>query len=373
MDHKTPYMLKKCVKDQVLTNALKELTAFHIRNCAEYKKILDSLGFDPERAENYTDIPPLPAGLFKRLDLSSISSDSHLPEGAREGMEKDKNTAVWQDRSGIKTLTSSGTSGQVASKIYLDAETRTAQQKALAEIGVDFLGNKRLPMLIIDCPSAAGDRKRYTARAAGITGFSLFASKRIFALDDDMKISAEAVRDFLEKYGGEPFLVFGFTYMIWQYFYLPLKDCASRPDLSNAVIIHGGGWKKLEGLNITKDEYKNSLREAFGAARIHDYYGMAEQAGSIFMECEYGRLHCSDYSDVLIRRAGDLSLCGVGESGIIQVVSTLPKSYPGHSILTEDEGVLLGIDDCPCGRMGACFEVKGRLKKAQIRGCSDAY
>ena len=63
----------------------------------------------------------------------------------------------------------------------------------------------------------------------------------------------------------------------------------------------------------------------------------------------------------------------MGEAGIIQVVSLLPKSYPGHSLLTEDEGVILGQDDCPCGRKGKYFKVLGRLKQAEIRGCSDTY
>ena len=42
-------------------------------------------------------------------------------------------------------------------------------------------------------------------------------------------------------------------------------------------------------------------------------------------------------------------------------------------MLTEDEGVIEGIDDCPCGRKGKYFRVLGRLKNAEIRGCSDTY
>ena len=45
-----------------------------------------------------------------------------------------------------------------------------------------------------------------------------------------------------------------------------------------------------------------------------------------------------------VRRASDFSLCETGEEGILQVQSILPESYPGHSLLTEDRGVLLG--DC---------------------------
>lgn len=63
----------------------------------------------------------------------------------------------------------------------------------------------------------------------------------------------------------------------------------------------------------------------------------------------------------------------MGEKGIIQVVSMLPESYPGHSFLTEDEGVILGEDDRPCGRKGKYFKILKRLPNAEIRGCSDTY
>ena len=354
-DYRFPYSLDKDSKDRILTGKLLELTEYHMEMCPEYRAILYSMRFDPNTAAHYSEIPPLPAGIFKRLDL--VSTDRRDDP----------------DASSVKTLTSSGTSGNQASKIYLDGETRTAQQRALAEIGTDFIGDKRLPMLIIDCPSVLKDRSRFSARAAGIMGFSIFAAKRVFALNDDMTLNEDAVFEFLKQYGGEPFIIFGFTCLIWQDFYLQLKDSPDRPNLSNATLIHGGGWKKLEGLNISKEQFRESLDRAFSLKDIHDYYGMAEQAGSIFMECECGRLHCSDYSGVLIRRPSDFSLCDVGESGIIEVCSTLPKSYPGHAVLTEDEGVLLGIDDCPCGRRGATFEVKGRLPKAVLRGCSDVY
>ena len=39
----------------------------------------------------------------------------------------------------------------------------------------------------------------------------------------------------------------------------------------------------------------------------------------------------------------------------------------------EDEGIILGEDDCPCGRKGKYFKILGRLKDAEIRGCSDTY
>ena len=77
--------------------------------------------------------------------------------------------------------------------------------------------------------------------------------------------------------------------------------------------------------------------------------------------------------DVIMRRKDDFSVCDFGEEGIVQVVSSIPESYPGHSILTEDQGIILGEDDCPCGRLGKYFKITGRIKDAEVRGCSDTY
>ena len=147
----------------------------------------------------------------------------------------------------------------------------------------------------------------------------------------------------------------------------------NKLDLSNGILIHGGGWKKLVSEAVSRDEFSRKLKEVCGLADIHDYYGMVEQTGCINMECEYGHFHTSIFSDVIMRRHTDLTPCEINENGIIQVLSMLPESYPGHSLLTEDEGVILGEDDCPCGRKGKYFRINGRLKNAEIRGCSDTY
>ena len=52
----------------------------------------------------------------------------------------------------------------------------------------------------------------------------------------------------------------------------------------------------------------------------------------------------------------------------MQLFSLLPKSYPGHNILTEDIGK---IASCKCGFEGKCFTIHGRVKHSEIRGCSD--
>ena len=59
------------------------------------------------------------------------------------------------------------------------------------------------------------------------------------------------------------------------------------------------------------------------------------------------------------------------EIGLVQLISLLPTSYPGHNIISEDIGEIIGIDDCKCGRLGKYFIIHGRAEKAEIRGCSD--
>lgn len=345
-----PFSLPKAEKSAALTRKLSELTQYHAVNCAAYKGILDGLGFQADRINSLTDIPFIPVSLFKALDLISI---------ARQDV--------------FKTMTSSGTSGQAVSRIYLDKRTANSQQKTLVRIVSDFTGSSRMPMLIIDSPSVLVDRAKFSARGAGILGFSIFGADKTYALNDDMSINLEAIEAFLEKHQNKDILLFGFTFMIWQHFYKELLRLDERIDLSRGILIHGGGWKKLISEAVSPTEFKQRLNDVCGLPRIHDYYGMVEQTGCIYMACEEDHLHASIFSDVIMRRAFDFSPCAIGEPGIVQVVSVLPESYPGHSLLTEDEGVILGEDDCPCGRLGKYFKINGRLKNAEIRGCSDTY
>ena len=349
----SPYSLDHSEKERILTKRLNELTRIHTEKCKAYQRMLSSVGFDLNKINTYKEIPFLPVRLFKELDLKSVEKEEV-----------------------VKTMTSSGTTGQAVSKIYLDKKTASNQQKVMVKIVSHFTGSSRMPMIIIDYPGVVKDRANFSARGAGILGFSVFGSKRIYALDDEMKLDVDGLRVFMEAHRGEKILLFGFTFMIWQHFYkelLKLKDEGITFDFSNAIMIHGGGWKKLISESVSHDEFHERLNEVCGITRIHDYYGMVEQTGCIYMECECGNLHASVFSDVIVRRPEDLSEADIGEPGIIQVVSVIPESYPGHSLLTEDEGVVLGEDDCPCGRHGKYFKVSGRLKNAEIRGCSDTY
>ncbi len=345
---KEPYTTNQATKEAWFCHMFSDLCQWHKAHCLPYENMLRANKTDCHFTR-LEDVPMVPVQLFKERELLSVN---------REDI--------------FKEIHSSGTTNSQPSKIYLDEATATNQQLTLYQILQERLGKKRIPMLIIDSPEVLKNREMFSARGAGILGFSICSSKRYYALDENMNPRWDVIEEFEHKYAGENVFLFGFTYMVWSCFYQKLKESNKRLHLNQGVLFHGGGWKKMQDQAVSKEEFKQSLIDVTGVKSVCDYYGMAEQTGCIYVECEQGHLHASLYSDVLFRRS-DLSLCDIGEEGMIQVLSPMAKSYPGHSILTQDLGILRGVDDCPCGRKGKYFDITGRIKHSSIRGCSDTY
>lgn len=337
-------------KRKHLTNFLNSLHVHHFKNNKEYAKISRQIFNRDENTfiDRFEDLPFLPVSIFKNHYLSSVT-------------EKDV----------FKVLTSSGTTGTVPSKVVLDKETAQLQTLTLSKILTTVLGNERLPMLIVDSQSVLKDRATFSARGAGILGISIFGKNHQYILDDNYELNEELLQEFLEKFNGKKMLIFGFTFMVWQYLYE--KAGNKKIDLSNAILIHSGGWKKLQEMAVDNQTFRQKLLERFGLKQIYNFYGMIEQVGSVFLENSEGYLHCPNFSDIIIRNPYDFSVQPHGKEGLIQVVSVLPKSYPGHSLLTEDIGVCMGEDDSKSGWKGKYFKIIGRAKKAELRGCSDTF
>jgi hypothetical protein len=339
------FTLPQPEREARLLPALVELTEHHRAACAPYGRILAATQ-DPDAVPaTIADLPWLPVGLFKSQVLKSIPDDDVA-----------------------RVLTSSGTTGSV-SRIHLDRAAAAAQARALSDTMQVVLGPKRLPMLVVDSLSVVKDRRTFSARGAGVLGMMTFGRDHAFALGPDERPDLDAVRSFLATHGDAPFLIFGFTFMVWLYLY----ELAAREglDLSNGVLIHSGGWKQLADREVDNREFRSAFA-ALGLTRIHNFYGMVEQIGVVYLEGPDGDgLYCPDFADVIVRDPETWQPLPPGRPGVIEVVSTLPRSYPGHVLLTEDLGVILGIDDG--GWPGKRFAVLGRLPKAEARGCSDTY
>ena len=342
------FSLPQAEKESALVASLNELTAKHRRDCPEYDRLLRILYPSCDLAAGIVEVPFLPVSLFKHHALRSV------PEAAV-----------------FRTLTSSGTTGQQVSRITLDRETAQLQTLALSSIMRHVLGPARLPMILVESPGLIKERSQFSARAAGMLGMVNFGRNQFFALDEQMRLDESGLREFLQKYAGREILIFGFTYMVWQYFFRGIENLGF--DLSKATLIHSGGWKKLQDMAVSNDDFRRLFREKTGLARIFNFYGMVEQVGSVFIDGDDHTLYAPNFADIIVRDPVTLREVPTGTPGIIQVLSLLPRSYPGHSLLTEDLGVVHGIDQNHGGRMGKRFSVLGRVAKSELRGCSDVH
>ncbi len=326
-----------------------ELTELHLQNCLPYRKIVNSFFGEYTSTNALEQIPYLPIGLFKVMDLISVP-----------------------DISIVRTLNSSGTSGYT-SKIFLDKITAINQIKVLEAIFNRRISAEKLPIVIIDMEKSANSEVAINARLAAIKGFSVFATEKYYALDENLEVQIDLLQKVADKYGQSKVLFFGFTFLVWENLLKKLESKGIMFHFPNAILVHGGGWKKLLNQSINIETFKLCAKNVLGIDKVINYYGMAEQTGSIYFECTESNFHTTPFGQIIIRNLNNFSPNKIGEEGIVQLLSVVPRSYPGHSILTEDMGVVIGDDGCKCGNFGRYFKILGRLPEAEIRGCSDVY
>ena len=328
---------------------LQELTRFHYDHCAQYKNIVDRITGPLNQIGTISDLPFVPVRLFKSLDLKSID------EGAV-----------------IRTLTSSGTSGGKVSRIHLNKKAILLQSRVLSHIYSSIFPKDRdVTMFLVEKAGALGANAPVSASVAAVRGFSQFAKTTIPLLDDEGLLDLNILTQYLNAYPGKPFVIFGFTGPVWFNLIAQLRSQNIKFPPNNGILVHGGGWKKMQDSAVDKSVFNATARSALGVTSVHNYYGMVEQTGSVFIECDQGYFHSSIFSEVIIRN-DQLKPASIGEAGIIQVMSLLAESYPGHNLLTDDIGVIHGEDHCGCGRRGKFFSVLGRVPGVELRGCSDA-
>ena len=349
-----PYILKDKEKNKILLQIVKQQLV-EIKKNKFLKNFFKRQKINLEDIDSLEKIPPLPVNMFKYFDLR-----------------------ICPKKDVLRILESSGTTGNLVSKIPLNKKTMLNQTKALKSILADFLGEKRKTFLVIDHPEINQPGQKITARTAGVRGLSMYAKKMFFLLEkkgDQLQLNLPLIKKLARKYKNQEIYVFGFTYIIWSVFLKKINKTGLKFNFKNIQIFHSGGWKKLEKQKISKTHFSQSLAKIFNCepGQIHDFYGMAEQTGIIFVDCQYGYKHVPNFCQVIIRNPQTLLPCKIGETGLIEIVSILANSYYSQAILTEDQGKLCGIDDCRCQRKGKYFKFVSRMEKAELRGCGDTF
>jgi len=350
-----PYCQPPDERQAGLLEILKEELDYACQRHAGYKNYVEHWPLDYRAAGQIADLPFLPVGILKANPPLSFV-----------GVDEIK-----------RTLTSSATTSQVPSRVVLDLPTTRRMTKGTAIIIRDFIGPARRPYLVVDTPGFMGNGNAMGARGAAIQGLQPFGNETTYCLglndQGDLTLDRDRLREFAKDRRDTELLVYGFTFILWNHLVKPLMAEGICLNLPKARILHSGGWKRLQDQAVAKTVFNEQLARVFGCSpdRIVDFYGMVESVGVIYPDCPEGNKHAPGFGDVIVRNPLSLEPVAAGESGIVQVCSVLPTSFPGNLLLTEDVAKVMAYDGCPCGRRGISFRFAGRIPKAELRGCGN--
>ncbi len=349
-----PYSLPPEARQAALVELLKDELEYAANRNAAYQNYLRHWPTEIPSAEGVADLPYLPVANLKGDVPFSLVEPSDVK----------------------RTLSSSSTTGQKPSRVVLDSSTARRMTKGVVSIAQDFIGSARRPYLVVDVPGAVTGGAALGARGAAIQGLQPFASEVTYCLksgSEDLALDRPRLLQFAEARRKARVLVYGFTYILWKHFVKPLRDeniCLDMPDVH---ILHSGGWKLLQHEAVDKIAFNEGVASVFGCApdRVIDFYGMVENVGVIYPDCPELNKHVPVFADIIARDPLTLKPVREGETGIVQVCSVLPTSFPGHLLLTEDLAQVVAYDGCRCGRRGVSFRFMGRVPKAEVRGCGN--
>lgn len=321
----------------------------------DLSRYFDAWPIDYRAATRIADLPYLPVGVFKANPPLTLVASEQI----------------------TRVLASSATTGQVPSRVVLDAQTARRMTRGVVSIIRDFIGSMRRPYLVIDTAERLAGDAELGARAAAVQGLRSFATEIVSALQAnpgiELKLDETKLFEFAARHAHTEVLVYGFTYIIWQHLIVPLKARGICLRMPNIHVLHSGGWKRLQDQAVTRDIFAKDVAAVFGCTedRIVDFYGMVENVGIIYPDCECGNKHVPAFAEVIVRDPLTLEPVVAGQQGLLQVCSVLPTSFPGFLLLTEDLGEVVQEDGCACGRRGISFRFVKRVPKAETRGCGN--
>lgn len=350
-----PYNMDPGERQQLLLSLLKVELEYACENSRQFANYVRHWSVPISSAKAVADLPYLPVSAFKANPPLSLVPPAEIK----------------------RTLMSSSTSGQIPSRVVLDSGTSRRMTKGVIAIIRDFIGSARRPYLVIDTNENLGRQSELGARGAAIQALGSFATEIVPCLTADsagnLSLDLEKLLAFANRWKDASVLVYGFTYVIWTQFVQPLRERGIQLNIPDVHVLHSGGWKRLEQQSVTKEVFNEGVSNIFGCApnRVIDYYGMVENVGVVYPDCEQGYKHVPAFADVIIRNPLTLAPAEAGEPGVVQVCSVLPTSFPGFLLLTDDIGEIVGHDGCACGRRGTYFRFLRRVPKVEMRGCGN--
>ena len=359
MKHRRKLFLTKDIynlppTDQIFVSAMKDNITYHMKNCPDYKEILEGFNFkidDIRSIEDLWKIPALPTSYLKNKTLLS----------------KDYNKLL------IKT-TSSGTGGKKTLSGYDKGSALCALSMALKVLRFhNLISVKRTNYIIL---GVKPDKNNQTATAKALTYFTILAPAKkieyaVKIINGEYQVDVDSLLKAIVKFEqeGKPVRIIGFP----AYFKLFLTELAAKGIKlnlhSNSKILLGGGWKTFFAEEISKEDLFAMANETLGISRqnFKDHFSTAEHPIN-YVACENNHFHVPVFSRVIIRDVNSLKPVENGTPGVLNLISPILSSAPYGSILTDDIAVLK--DDCSCGIKSPYVDIIGRVGLSNIRTCT---
>lgn len=344
--------------DGIFINAMRANVAFHIKNCPEYKSVLDTLGFDINTLHSIDDlskIPPLPTSYLKNNSMLSKPYNKLLIKTTSSGTGGKKTLSGFDTSSGLCGLF-------MALKIF-----RFHKLLSLRRTNYIILGYQP-------------DKSNHTAMAKALRAVTLLSpAKEIeYALifkNGEYQINTEGLIHAIIKFGRQkrPVRIIGFPAYL-KMFLDELNERHIKLDLNkDSKILLGGGWKDFFADKISKDELFRAANETLGIQRgnFKDHFSSAEHPVN-YVSCVNNHFHVPAFSRVIIRDVITLQPVPFGTPGLLNLVTPLLSSVPYGSILTDDIAVMKSGNECGCGIGTPYFELLGRVGLASIKTCTQA-
>jgi Acyl-protein synthetase, LuxE len=351
-----PFELDAKRKAALFGRVMRAAFEHHLQKNLRFRILSKKQGFSLHaKIARLSEYPYLPVSLFKGEELISVPSrDIHT------------------------RLKSSATTG-TPSTIPVDEITSRRQTIASAKVIAEYIGPHRRPFLILDEDPVHSDSSFISASSAATRGFLMFADTAGYFLikqGEELGIDLPGLKRHLKNDETRrlELCLLGFTYILYTKVIKPLKESGAVFKLSRqSKVIHIGGWKKLESQKVSRETFLRDVHETLGIdeQNIFDFYGFTEQMGLIYGSKGSSSKTASLYSEIIIRDFQTLEPAEDGKIGLIQILSPLPHSYPGISVLTDDVGRITGRGTDKEGRWGTQFEILGRAQQSETRGCGD--
>ena len=353
--------------------AIKQAFEHHYNDCKFYGNYCKNNGSvrpeDIKIADDILKIPQMPAEAFKKTRVSSIPANK------------------------IKTVvTTSGTSG---SPSYLVRDVRSLGLIRMSYLSLAYIIIRKLVEEGIF--SGIGEFSHYAMRnwylgtfspdsdesstwlANAFGSFVPFPNLLHIPIDFYLKgfefVPKKILETIKERNKERKMMIFvGFHY-VYNELMRYMDDTGEKldldPDGSNlCYIIMAGGWKKLSGEKIDKEEFRRKLSEHFGIREqnIIDAYGFGESNCLALDLCSKRRMHIPPTVLAVTRDPETLEIQDYGKEGLLSVWDPTMHSFPSF-VITDDIVKLTEPFKCECGLTTQTMEYVGRAPEAELRSC----